>query len=383
MSDINISSKDVFNQLISSSSQMDSDQNVLSISPQNLDQLESMLKTQGINVPASSGQSEQARLQSVMTALEQSGVQISQTAKPDGTLIYSIDLSPDTKVGAAGMQSAISDQLQIADTTATSPQSQAVSASLSGVPAAPSPSFENPYLTPGSSAILKQIFEALFAKKREIQQLVGETGIQQMQMAIQNTAAKVQTIDSKYNAENLKESANINYNTTMMAVTGMAGVTGTIAANKQMYHNQRAETAGTESSSQQSALDKHRSKLTLTPEGSEEPVKSSSPGVDRASETRKAAQAGLLRDNINTTASTADHFARSMQAGTNMAANTQESQAAQAEAEIDLNQQLVDRNLKATTQQQQDLNADGGKLLDMIKQFSEASKQMTESTFRG
>lgn len=382
MSDINISSKDVFNQLMSSSSQAEGDQSGLTVSPQNLDQLESMLKNQGIDLASSSGQSEQARLQSVMTALEQSGVQISQTARPDGSVVYSIDLSPEKQVGSTGAPAPIADKLQVADAQSSTPQDQAVGASLAGTPAAPTANFENPYLSPGSSAILKQIFEALFAKKREIQQLVGETGIQQMQMAIQNTAAKVQAIDSKFGAENLKESANINYNTTMMAVTGMAGVAGTIAANKQMYHTQRAETLGTQSTSQQSALDEHRSKLTLTPEGSDAPKRGGAE-IDKSTESRKAAQAGLLRDNINTTASTADHFARSMQSGTNMAAISQESQAAQAEAEIDLNQQLIDRNLKATTQQQQDLNADGGKLLDMIKQFSEASKQMTESTFRG
>lgn len=385
MADYDISKMDarsVFNQIIGGTSQVDTSQNVVSITPQNLDRLEALLQKQGIGVTSAPDASDAERLAAIMGGLQQSGMQISQTTQADGTAVYAISLTPESSVRAPAVAT---DQIQAAAMSETSTGDQGVSAALAGTPASPSANFENPYLQVGSAALLKQIFEALFAKKREIQQLVGDTGIEQVKMLIANTQAKVGAIDQEFAAKNLRESAEISYSTTVMATTGMAAVAGTIAGNKQIYHNMRSKDteSTTANSTSNSAASRSAtsggSSLTLSEEGGS--ATSRSTAASRAEHEAKAKSSGLTQDNIKAMGTIGESFGRMMKAGTDIAANSQEARAMQAQAQIDLNQQLIDRNLKATEQQKQDLNADGGKLLDMIQQFSKASLDITRNTF--
>lgn len=362
-SDTNISSHELIHSLYSNS-QIDDNSSVLSIPAENLQKLEGFLKDKGISLPNDPNATDQQRLGNVMSGLEKAGYQVTQGTSAAGSPVFSIGLTADSKVSVS---LPTQDELETAPAQMTK-SDQTVSAQLSGTPAAPSTATANPYLNVGTAALLRNVLEEIFSKQSKVTQLLGDAGIQSVKNLMANTQTKMQAIGAEYGAKNLKEQANINYNATMLAANCLTGMTSLISANKAFYHNQKAGEAG-ESSTARTG----RETLTLTPEDQE--------NVD-ANKHKQAAhnaeQFGKLGSFIQPIA---QNMASIQQSSTNMAANTQESQAKQAEASLDLSGTMISRNLDTFGKQQQNVHQDAVKTLDLITQFSKNAVDMTRNTF--
>lgn len=364
-SDMNIDHHELLGQLMSSS-QFDNDSNVGSIPAQNLQQLESFLGDKGIRLPSDPNASDQQRLGNVMNGLEKAGYQVSQATSASGAAVYSISLTPNSKVS---ISTPITDDLETTAPTQAGKADQTVTAQLAGSPAAPAAASANPYLNVGTAAKLRNIMEDLFSKQSQITQLLGDAGIQEIKNLQANTQSKMQAIGDEYRGENLKEQANINYNATMMAVTGTSAIAGLAVAGKAaLSENQRGDGKDSFGKTGKSA-----ESLTLTPEG------------EQSSSSAATKTQSFNSDKWNRVIDSAKSIGQSMasiqQSSTNMVANTDIAQAKQAQASLDLNQTMINRNLDTYGKQQQNVHQDALKTLDLITQFSKTAVDMTRSTF--
>lgn len=365
-SSFNIDNHELLGHLMSNS-QFDDNNSIGSIPAQNLQQLEGFLNDKGINLPKDPNASDQQRLGNVMNGLEQAGYSVTQGTSATGATVYSIAVTPETKVTVS---TPIADDLETTAPAQGEKSDQIVSTQLAGQPAAPAAVTANPYLNVGTAAKLRNVMEELFSKQSEVTQLLGEAGIQQIKNLADNTQSKMQAIGAQYSGENLKEQANINYNATMMALTGTSAIASLALAGKSAHSS--TQQVNSEQSSGRTG--RSSESLTLTPEGQQQTSSSNQNKISSFNSDK-------WNRIIDSGRSIGQNMASLQQSSTNMVANTDIAQAKQAQASLDLSQTMITRNLDNYGKQQQNVHQDALKTLDLINQFSKNAVDMTRSTF--